>query len=88
MKYRPIWDKLKETGHCKVSVPIPLQRRVIKGVINQKYEDKGFKFLHYAELRYKKTGSQIEFWLVYFDERFKVITLKDLYEFDLASNKL
>ena len=76
--YKPIWDKLKETGHCKVAVPIPLQRRVIKGVITAKYKDRGWKFLHNTEIKYSISGTQVYFTLINYDSGIPFITLEEL----------
>lgn len=44
-KYAPIWDKLKEEGHVTLAIPVPLQKRVIRGVINCKDRDSVFKLV-------------------------------------------
>lgn len=65
-KYQPIWEQLKQKGFCKVAVPKPLQRRVIKGVIKEKDEDIVFKFLSaedgkWYKLSYVIHGAEITF---------------------------
>lgn len=44
-KYSPIWELLKETGHATVAIPIPLHKRVLKGLVNLKDRDPGFKLM-------------------------------------------
>ena len=67
-KYQPIWERIKATGSCKVAVPKPLHRRVIRGVIKEKDEDHGFKVLDaelwgWNRLQYQIHGSEILFTL-------------------------
>jgi hypothetical protein len=65
-RYSPIWNKLKQTGTCAISVPAPLHKRVIKAVIQEKYRDLAFRF-HMSEnnrtakLWYEITGARITF---------------------------
>lgn len=42
-KYLPIWEQLKEHGHVTLAVPVPLHKRVWRGLINCKDSDLGFK---------------------------------------------
>lgn len=44
-KYAPIWSTLKEKRHITLAIPVPLQKRVIRGVINLKDRDTAFKLL-------------------------------------------
>ncbi len=46
-KYQPIWERIKETGHCEIVTPSnpALQRRIVRGVSKEKDEDYGFKVL-------------------------------------------
>lgn len=76
-KYQPIWEQIKQKGSCKVAVPKPLHRRVIRGVIKEKDEDIAFKFLAaekwaWNKLQYEIQGSQITFVLTH------SLTLEDL----------
>lgn len=66
--YGPIWNLLKQKGYCKIAVPKPLQKRVIKAVIKEKYKDLGHKFMVHSRLKYIVSGSQIEFWLIVYKE--------------------
>ena len=67
-QYQPIWEALKLRGYCKVAVPKPLHKRLIKAVIKEKYQDLGFKLLldensQRAKISYNQTQSMIEFFL-------------------------
>ena len=42
-KYAPLWDVLKDKGHVTTAIPIPLQKKVIRGLINLKDRDRVFK---------------------------------------------
>jgi hypothetical protein len=44
-KYAPIWEALKSDGHVTLAVPVPLHKRVIRGLINCKDRDTAFKLL-------------------------------------------
>jgi hypothetical protein len=44
-KYAPIWEALKRDGHVTLAIPVPLQKRVLKGLINLKDRDTAFKLL-------------------------------------------
>lgn len=56
-KYSDIWEALKAQSHVTLAVPIPLHKRVIKGVINTKDRDVIFKF----ECSEKKRDYRIEY---------------------------
>ena len=72
-KYSPIWDTLKKTSECKITSPIALHKRVIKGVIRTKDSDTTFKFecslkATKYRLHYTTKGNIIHFKLLKFDD--------------------
>lgn len=52
-KYAPIWEQLKEKKYVVIAVPVPLHKRVLKGLINCKNRDTAFK-LHATEIEKKR----------------------------------
>lgn len=48
-KYTPAWELLKLHGHVTLAVPVPLHKRVWRGLINCKDRDLGFKLLAQEE---------------------------------------
>jgi len=65
-KYLSIWYQLKKEGKCAVAAPVKLHPRIIKGVINEKYNDIGYKFLLHeddktARIEYIREGGKITF---------------------------
>lgn len=65
-RYYPIWRRLKDTGECKLSIPIGLQDRIIKAVIRTKDEDVVYKFeqgekKRWAKLEYTTNGALVHF---------------------------
>jgi hypothetical protein len=76
-RYKPIWDKLKLTGECVITTPLPLHKRIIKAVSKRKLEDLSFHLeiseaRKKATLKYEVDGTMIKFILV------KSIGLEDL----------
>lgn len=71
-KYSPIWDKLKKDGHVTLAIPVPVQKRVIRGVINCKDRDNTFK-LEAAEAKkryiigYTKEAARVRIFLRSYD---------------------
>lgn len=68
-RYQPIWERIKKSGVCKVSVPAPLQERVIKAVKKEKDIDAAYQFLlsedcKRARLQITRTQSLVEFKLI------------------------
>jgi hypothetical protein len=43
-KYSPIWEQLKTHGHVTLAVPVPLHKRVWRGLVNCKDRDVAFKY--------------------------------------------
>ena len=81
-KYSPIWDTLKAKGHVTLAIPVPLQKRVIKAVINLKSRDNVFKLEADAKkvryiLGYKKEVSRVRIFLREYDNT-SAISLSDL----------
>jgi len=67
-KYDRIWQQLKETGKCTVTVPIQLQRRIVRGVIKAKDEDSAFKLQQLtaakrSKISYDCQGNRVRFFL-------------------------
>ena len=69
-RYDGLWNLLKETGHCAITAPPKLHRRIIRGVIKAKDEDNGYKLEQ--TLRYKRSklsckceGSRVRFFLTH-----------------------
>lgn len=56
-KYDPIWRTLKEKGTVSLAIALPLQARVIKGVIHTKDHD----LLYKIELAEKKRSAKLEY---------------------------
>jgi hypothetical protein len=83
--YEDIWTMLKSKHVCKIAAHSSLHKRIIKGVINKKYYDDGYK-LQLAEnslqakLYYKISHSQIVFTLRVINKKevFHVLTCADL----------
>ena len=67
-KYSAIWETLKVKRHVTLAIPIPLQKRVIRGVINLKDRDRIFK-LQAAEakkryiIKYLNEGARVRIFL-------------------------
>lgn len=72
-KYSPLWDALKDKGHVTTAIPIPLQKRVIRGLINLKDRDRVFK-LQAAEdkkryiIKYLAEGARVRIFLRTYDD--------------------
>lgn len=81
-KYAPLWDALKTKGHVTTAIPIPLQKRVIRGLINLKDRDRIFK-LQAAEakkryiIKYVADGARVRFFLRNYDD-VSALTISDL----------
>lgn len=68
-KYTSIWLKIKKHKECAIAAPPSLHRRIIKGVIAEKYGDRGFRFMldeenKSAKLEFTREGSKVTFKLV------------------------
>lgn len=81
-KYAPLWDKLKEDKHVTTAIAIPLQKRVIRGLINLKDRDRVFK-LQAAEdkkryiIRYLAEGARVRIFLREYND-VSALTISDL----------
>lgn len=81
-KYAPIWDKLKVDKHVTLAVPVPLQKRVIRGVINCKDRDNVFKLLAAEEkkryiIKYIKEAARVRIFLRTYDD-LSAVSIMDL----------
>lgn len=81
-KYAPIWDKLKQDRHVTTAIPVPLQKRVIRGLINLKDRDTVFKFKAAEEkkryiIRYVTDGARVRFFLREYND-VSALTISDL----------
>lgn len=81
-KYAPLWDALKKDGHVTTAIPIPLQKRVIRGLINIKDRDRVFKLqASEAKKRYKivyiAEAARVRIFLRPFDDM-SALTVSDL----------
>jgi hypothetical protein len=81
-KYSQIWETLKKKRHITLAIPIPLQKRVIRGVINLKDRDIVFK-LEAAEakkryiIKYLSEGARVKIFLREYDD-ISALTILDL----------
>jgi hypothetical protein len=81
-KYSSIWDTLKDKRHVTLAIPVPLQKRVIRGVINLKDRDRIFK-LQAAEakkrfiIRYLIDGARVRLFLREYND-VSALTISDL----------
>lgn len=67
-RYTSIWKQLKDTGHCAITAPTQLHRRIVRGVIKDKDEDLAFKLqqtdiFKRAKLTYLCEGNRVRFFL-------------------------
>lgn len=67
-KYSEIWEQLKERRNITLAIPIPLQKRVIRGVINLKDRDRCFKLQASMEkkryiIKYLCEGARVRIFL-------------------------
>lgn len=67
-KYRPIWDELKNKGHCVITTHVKLHSRIVKAVVGEKDRDVGFKIRKAEDgkkviLKHVKNGAMIRFFL-------------------------
>lgn len=81
-KYSPIWDTLKAKGHVTLAIPVPLQKRVIKAVINLKSRDNVFKLQADSEKKryiigYTQEAARVRIFLRAYDN-VSAISLGDL----------
>lgn len=81
-KYAPLWDALKDKKHVTTAIPIPLQKRVIRGLINLKDRDRVFKLQAAEEKkRYKivyiAEAARVRIFLRSFDDM-SALTISDL----------
>lgn len=81
-KYSPLWDKLKKDKHVTVAIAVPLQKRVIRGVINLKDRDRVFKLQAAEEkkryiIRYLIDGARVRIFLRAHDD-ISALTITDL----------
>lgn len=81
-KYAPLWDALKLKGHVTAAIPIPLQKRVIRGLINLKDRDRCFKLQASEEkkryiIRYVADGARVRFFLRNYND-VSALTISDL----------
>lgn len=81
-KYAPLWDRLKKDKHVTTAIPIPLQKLVIRGLINLKDRDRVFK-LQAAEdkkryiIKYVADGARVRFFLREYTDT-SALTISDL----------
>lgn len=81
-KYAPIWDKLKKDKHVTLAIPIPLHKRVLRGVINLKDRDTAFKLQASEEkkryiIRYTIDAARVRIFLRAHDD-VSALTITDL----------
>lgn len=58
--YLPIWGELKEKGEVEVQCAVSLQKRLIKAVIKEKYQDVDAKEF-YGKLTITRKGDRVSF---------------------------
>lgn len=81
-KYTPLWEALKKDGKVTTAIPIPLQAKVIRGLINLKDRDRIFKLqASEAKKRYKivyiAESARVRIFLRAYDD-LSAISLSDL----------
>lgn len=69
-KYQPIWEQIKQKGHCSVAADPRLHRRIIRMVSKEKDNDSAFRVLmseshSFSKLLIKIEGAKITWELKY-----------------------
>lgn len=70
--YEPIWEKIRDTGECKIAAPPAAHKRIIKAVVKEKGIDLAFKVLSAEKWRWNKLEYQINGSLIIFTLRHEV----------------